>query len=640
MKPRSQFNSTFLSVMSKAQQLPFEVLSSILQVTSPIDRRQCSLTCTSWNAAARPFIFKSLRLRTDQSIDQLKNFPTHKGRLQPLQGFVKIVKIVSVEKLNKEFSMELLHSAFPYIEEIKFGDHESSYLRPLNSGEGRYNKRQTILLEKIYSVIAEGGFPNLKKIPLFNYDETYWNLVAARKTTIEWLHINENSQNKKLVNSSLKNLDLFPRLKTLLAFMESNKSLERLFPGGLTEVNSIAVAFKSPFRPVFNSPLLDVKPLHVVKELNIRSQCLYVDGDNFFLYIMQKFPDLENLVLSGSSYGIYPRLRTKSLSAEVLIKFFLYLTSMKYSHMSFDASQSGTANLLITFLKLAPQQQLHFDERIVFHLDFTFNAFSIGSLQNNCDLSYSQHTKICKIQMNCVISDEDANALLPFLRMTKIVKQANIVSLTINPEEVEEEESNAFESLSIPVDKFLFYSTNLKSFVIKSAPTISLSKFPPGFVSNVQDLNFVDCSMHRKFFQAIDLHFPQLKKLKLDGCSYPGCYDPLNTININMPSISLDELFFSIPYDDFTQFYCSKVFIKLSTEISEPRYCRLRRKKHRHHGDASFLAIDDSKAHYTEKDYKAAIRGDCMVYTIHCKAVTEFIVESQDGRNHRKNVFI
>lgn len=619
--------------MSKAHQLPFEILSSIFQAIGPKDCQQCSLTCTSWNAAARPFIFKRLRNLTDQKMDKLRAFPTHNSKLQPFQNFVKIF---SIERLSDEFCMELLHSAFPSTEEIKLKDFENTFLEPHNNGKVYYNKHLAILHGKICQVIAKGGFPKLKKIPLLNYDKMHWNLVTARRKSIEWLQIIENSQNGELINCSLRGLDQFPRLKTFLAFMKSNKSIESLFPGGLTAVTTIDLAFKSPFRPVFDNPLLNVQPLGNVKSVKIRSQCLYADGNNFFLFIMRKFPDLENLVLDGMEYSkFFPRLRRASFSPEVLSKFFLYLTSIKsHFQMRFGASQEATAKAIYIFLKLAPEQHFHSMEKLEIRLDVSFENDDVP-LRNNCSLDYSRHTKIYEVEMNYAIGFEDHTAFLPFLRMMKSLTGANIVSLSLEPEE----DSKVFESTSIPVDKILQYCTNLKTFVIKSAPEISLSKLPAGFVSGVQKLNFTRCTMYGSFFQAIDLHCPQLKKLELDGCSYLDCNDPLDphsftSYRIDMPSISLDELYFSPKY--FKQFPYLKTFIKVSTATTKPRYCKLKWNLP-YYGDGVFLII--GKAQYTEKDYKAAIRGNCKVYTVHCKAVTEFAVKTIEDGNRHKNVF-
>lgn len=605
------------TMTSKSQQLPFELLNNIFKKISKRDCVQCSMTCASWNAAARPIIFENLNHLTDRKMENFWALATDRNsKLQPLRDFVKYV---SVSRLSSDFDITVLNTAFPNIEKILL------------------NRSQRIMYRKICQSLCKGGFPKLKMIPLIECDRIYWDLVFARREKIETLQLIEDFRNRPLMEEVFSKLHLMTRVKLFTIVLKSTRSLESLVPGNLSLLRSVSIVCKYPFILFSLTPPLDIQPMRNLETIQIKNHKMFAGGDDFYLYFMKKFPNLVSLELScmrESTDDTSPQLQ--STSVKILSEFLLYLSNVKSKSMveSIPTSQF-TADIIHGFLKRLSDQCLKNKNEVEIHMKIFFDLALLPSAKCTLEANYENpDAKTCKLDLDYKIIREETTAFQPCLDLIQKMDNLNVEFLWMGTDR----ESNAFETTTIPLDKILKHFTEMKSFELDAAPNITFSELPLGFTSNVTAFRLTNCTLYEKIFQRIDQHCPKLEHFYIEDCRFDNEYQfpqhallyTLKDVHINMPSTSFKKLSLSVLPESPSRCPFSEVFIKLETSKAGPKYSKFKLVVPENYSCISL--IDDSKSEYSEEDYMASLLDEtCQVYTISCNAIVDFYVMTLDG---------
>lgn len=468
--------------MRNWHQLPFEILNNIYNRISKKDCKQCSSTCKAWRAAARPIIFKTLRNLTDQKLQNFEALSIQNSKLQPFQDFVKIV---SVSRLSPDFDMTLLDSVFPNIEEIRF-DHS-----------------QEVVQKNICKLLLEGGFPNLARVPVHNFDEEYWAFVLGQRKNFKFLLFNEELDYEDLIEDTIEKPNHFNKLKTYELFTDSNQNLESVVPENLTCLKSFNLVFRSSSsKLICKTALFDIRRIHHLKDVRIKKAHFFADADITYMSILMKFRGLNNLRMDCAAPN-GPSHQRIHLSAELLSQFLLYLVEdvKLTSYVTGIISNQYTPDALEGFLGRVSDLRSIKKKKVECHLTIHVGHAGRLLLQQTtpfhhtiCDFfafnDYNRNTKVCRLTLEYKLGREDIATLQPCLKLFKKIGRMDLKSLTIA---AKDEESNELGAIEFLLEKMLEYLTKLEFLELDSALHIKLSETPSNFVSNVQILNFNFC---------------------------------------------------------------------------------------------------------------------------------------------------
>lgn len=599
--------------MTISQQLPYELLNNIFQRVNQKDCVQCSLTCASWNAAARPIIFENLNDLTDKKMEDFWVLTKyHSKKLQPFRDFVKYV---SISRLGSNFDITLLDAAFPNIEKILL------------------NRSQKIIYKKFCQSLSEGSFPKLKMIPLIECDKIYWNLVFARREKIETLQLMEDFRNGDLMEEAFSKLHLMTRLKLVMIVLKSTRSLESLVPGNLSTLRSVAIICKYPSKLCSNTPPFNIQPMQNLETIQINDHKMFEEGENFYLYFMKKFPNLINLELSCMNRTDNTSHQLQPTSVKILSEFLLYLSNVKTKSLvkSIPTNQF-TADIIHGFLRRLHDQSLQGKNQVEIQMKIFFNLGLLPSAKCTMEANYEDpDAKTCKLDLDYKINQEDGTAFQPCLDLIQKMDNLNVEFLWIGTDR----ESNAFETITIPLDKILKHFTEMKSFELDAARNIDYFELPLGFTSNVVAFRFTNCTLDEEIFQRIDQCCPKLEHFYIEDCHFVSpqhtLLHTLKYIHINMPSTSFKKLALSVLPENPSHCPFSRVFIKLETLKAGPKYSKFNLVLTENYSCVSL--IDYSKSEYSEEDYRASVLDEsCQVYSIYCKAVFDLHVMTLNGR--------
>lgn len=310
--------------------IPREILEIVFKklkreyFNTDYDLRECSLVCHRWAPAAQEILFSTINLKSEKDVEKLIYTVARKPSLA---GFVKTLDYNYNELTSYTHiaHLAILANFFPHLEEFDAnGFIEDSFY------------------EMFCDLVRDGRFPFLKEFPKSR--NTYQDslrascMIAHCKNSITEIKLfrhDDTGRNEfKLICDELHQ---FPRLNKfeITVISEVPQSVIQYIESvTLTSAKKLDFTMDFPETSTLNEhDLKKIQPMLQVKKFyGSLWRRLNIDYADFILYLMRKFPNLDDLKLTSHDYwriNLTGPDSAKLISTPILVdQFFKYLSKM------------------------------------------------------------------------------------------------------------------------------------------------------------------------------------------------------------------------------------------------------------------------------------------------------------------------
>lgn len=538
--------------------LPTEVLKTIFQLlNNQKDKKECELVCHKWKKPAQQALYSTIEVSAAQKLDRLIKCLRRGGRPATAGKYVENLclstrnKRTTAQQQQPKFeNWNVLPTCFPLLRNLIMSDPNGDYY------------------DTILSAYSDGKWPLLESIVQPKKDillGLYTKCVIDYKDNLKAVLLSDKvsrdkEERNKLYTAQYKKLSSelaeFPRLKNLTVTKHSDESLETL--DSLIEkcqsLETVTLGLSpahSESYPVRSREAIDlssVTPRPLIKSLTTTA---VIDRDNTLLYIMHKFPNLNQLTIN-ESYDVDYRINvyialnsiTTTFTAAVLTKFLDYLRKIPAHSIGYFYPGLGEISdaLLEHWINFPDaEHSVNFEYQIhqgIFHVYSSISSSKLGTLleiKNGVPTLVFKHLNGRQLP-HIEIFDRGGD----FINHLQINfgGDAYFSKNIIKYDSKKMDAGNSF-------DDIFYYCTNLKSLTIINGHFIRCNPDKMRKSKNTKHLKLSHVHLYAGLLEELAIRLPNLTRLTIDCCKFTDINGRLlskQNYTMNMPNITLEYM--------------------------------------------------------------------------------------------------
>ncbi|KAI9356099.1 hypothetical protein BD770DRAFT_444349 [Pilaira anomala] len=588
-------------------QLPFEILVHVFSYLSKSDLLQCQLTCKIWYESSVELLYSNL------IIDRSKTSRLFVRTLVNSSRLGSNVKIVNTRELfktkeNNFWDEHGLLSALirhcPNLLDLICWEQGSTFWTQLliAASCGQLSRLQSLPSansEDLESYIYTALFFKASLTRLSVKDDLFFFGLDMNRSEAYQMLQNEISEFKNLSSLSIS-CTSNKQLSSFDALIEDCSSLEKIcIILNPTVEKRTTIKAENVFHP---RP--DIRQLICNWKM--------VDSESQLKYIIQKFPNLQHLVISNMPHQIGNTSLT-NCTADAIIEFLRFIMNIPDFSMGLQIRKEDLSNLWIGLMNM--------DYR---YRNVTIDGFSDDRYSDNVNLSIEKAFSV----ITFIFHNNEEDELPPtnfFTEVGSMIRSINIRDMT-NPVPMVDESSIHYSTLT-GIDwvfQIIELCPSLQELTIPSALGYDRSNhrtFQQTELKKLLIYNIPDSHQHSLFFlELMSMNLPNIKQLQLE---YDGLfdYDINKPITILMPNTKLNLLSSTHPLSGISEVDYSiiEVYFRLHTDAGVKHYV----------GKRTGL-VTTSEKHYNKSQEK-------IRFNITCRSLKEFaIIEIKHSLSYKQ----
>lgn len=508
-----------------------------------LDRRdifQCELVCRNWKSPAQRANYTSLTLGGHDTQKLIKAFENN----QDSPGkFVKKLLPVRSNNIPWEQYLPTMVDIFPFIDTLEV--HEPN--------EDFYSALITIRNKSKWKCLKNFELPNLDQdLEMYatcalKYRTSLENLLICDK--IQFIHSNGGDIHNELYFTLLEELEQFPKVEELTIKRHTNNCLESFdkIIEKCQKLKKLDIGIYPEFDHKITTTDIDLSLIRPRPNIKTLDGLFVIQDDSTLLYIMHKFPQLQDLFINHSwrddtteNDGL--NTLASSITTATLTKFTSYITSVSSCAVSIYIKMSHIVDVLDEYSRVMPGKLFSF-----LSIGYAYDSLIDPLMEQNAKLTMHRITGFKKNQDHEFFIDYNSIAdTLPHLNVIeKIGNSLAELTYRMNFDHIPKETSR--KAYNMIYGYFLDHIfSNCSNLIKLRLSSTNLHNCNPILCQNssMTHLILLNCYIGKDMLSQLSKRLVSLKNMVIVRCRLENPYNGVNTryFHIDMCNSTFDSI--------------------------------------------------------------------------------------------------